>query len=150
MSITGKPGSKRYLNQEMHSISRRLRAEFDIIEFSEGAQSEVGGNVFVFLGKTSYAWKMFKHHVFVIKYGDMMGYIAKVTSKSMVTIPAKIMRKYGIKEGMRVKFIESETGILMIPIPKLEDLRGMDRQHAALIIEGIKELEAEHREEARE
>jgi len=93
---------------------------------------------------------MFKYHVFVIKYGDVVGYIAKVTSKSMVTIPAKIMRKYRIKEGMRVKFIESETGILMIPIPRLEDLRGMDRQHAALIIEGIRELEAEHREEARE
>jgi len=60
------------------------------------------------------------------------------------------MRKYRIKEGMRVKFIESETGILMIPIPKLEDLRGMDRQHAALIIEGIRELEVEHREEAKE
>ncbi len=68
----------------------------------------------------------------------------------MVTIPAKIMRKYGIKEGMRVKFIEGKTGILMIPIPKLEDLRGIDRQHAAIIINGIRELEAEHREEARE
>jgi len=79
-----------------------------------------------------------------------MGYIAKVTSKSMVTIPAKIMRKYGIEEGMRVKFIESETGILMIPIPKLENLRGIDRQHAAIIIKGIRELEAEHREEAKE
>ena len=78
-----------------------------------------------------------------------MGYITKVTSKSMVTIPAKIMRKYGIKEGMRVKFIECETGILMIPIPKLEDLRGIDRQHAAIIINGIRELEAEHRAEAR-
>lgn len=51
---------------------------------------------------------------------------------------------------MRVKFIESEAGILMIPIPKLEDLRGVGRQHAAIIIEGIRELEAEHREEAKE
>jgi bifunctional DNA-binding transcriptional regulator/antitoxin component of YhaV-PrlF toxin-antitoxin module len=39
-----------------------------------------------------------------------------------ITIPAKIMRKYGIREGMRVKFVESDAGILMIPIPKLEDL----------------------------
>ncbi|MGC9021334.1 MAG: AbrB/MazE/SpoVT family DNA-binding domain-containing protein [Candidatus Methanodesulfokora sp.] len=79
-----------------------------------------------------------------------MEHIAKVTSKSMVTIPAEIMRKYGIKEGMRVKFIETEAGILMIPIPKLEDLHGIDRQHASVIIEGIRELEAEHRKEARE
>lgn len=93
---------------------------------------------------------MFKYHVFIIKYGDLMSYTAKVTSKSMVTIPAKIMKKHGIKEGMRIKFIESETGILMIPIPRLEDLRGIDSQYAALIIEGIRELEAEHREETRE
>ncbi|MGC9104747.1 MAG: AbrB/MazE/SpoVT family DNA-binding domain-containing protein [Candidatus Methanodesulfokora sp.] len=79
-----------------------------------------------------------------------MEHIAKVTSKSMVTIPAEIMRKYGIKEGIRVKFIETEAGILMIPIPKLEDLHGIDRQHASVIIEGIRELEAEHRKEARE
>ena len=79
-----------------------------------------------------------------------MGYLAKVTSKSMVTIPADIMRKYGIKEGMRVKFIETEAGILMIPVPKLEDLRGIDRQHASAVIEGVRELEAEHRKEAEE
>ncbi|MGQ9543436.1 MAG: AbrB/MazE/SpoVT family DNA-binding domain-containing protein [Candidatus Bathyarchaeia archaeon] len=77
-----------------------------------------------------------------------MGYIAKVTSKSMVTIPVEIMRKYRIKEGMRVKFIETEAGILVIPIPSLEGLRGIDRQHANAITEGIRELEAEHRIEA--
>lgn len=79
-----------------------------------------------------------------------MGYIAKVTSKSMVTIPAEIMRKYGIKEGTRVKFIETENGIMMIPIPGLEGLRGIDSRHAAAVIEGIRELEAEHRKEAKE
>ncbi|MGQ9760228.1 MAG: AbrB/MazE/SpoVT family DNA-binding domain-containing protein, partial [Candidatus Methanomethylicaceae archaeon] len=76
------------------------------------------------------------------------GYIAKVTSKSMVTIPVEIMRKYGIKEGMRVKFIETEAGILVIPIPSLKDLRGIDHQDARAITEGIRELEAEHRREA--
>lgn len=77
-----------------------------------------------------------------------MGYIAKVTSKRMVTIPAKIMKKYGIKEGMKVEFVESKAGILMIPILRLEDLQGIDRRHAQLMIEAIKELEAEHRKEA--
>ncbi len=79
-----------------------------------------------------------------------MSYTAKVTSKNMVTIPAKLARKYGIKEGMKIKFVETEAGILMIPIPKLEDLWGVDRQHASLIIKAIKELEAERRKEARE
>ncbi|MEM3070809.1 MAG: AbrB/MazE/SpoVT family DNA-binding domain-containing protein [Candidatus Bathyarchaeia archaeon] len=79
-----------------------------------------------------------------------MGFLAKVTSKSMVTIPAEIMRKYGIKGGMRVKFVETEAGILMIPIPSLGDLRGIDRQYASEMIECVRELGAEHRREARE
>jgi bifunctional DNA-binding transcriptional regulator/antitoxin component of YhaV-PrlF toxin-antitoxin module len=79
-----------------------------------------------------------------------MGYLAKVTSKNMVTIPAKLMRRYGIKGGMRVKFIETEVGLLMIPIPSFEDLRGTDRLYAEEIIEGIRELETEHRREAKE
>lgn len=79
-----------------------------------------------------------------------MGYIAKVTSKSMVTIPVEIMRKYGIKEGMRLKFVETEAGILVIPIPRLEDLHGIDRRHAPIVVEGIRELEEEHRKEAEE
>jgi len=77
-----------------------------------------------------------------------MVHIAKVTSKRMITIPAKIMRKYNIREGMKVKFIEREDGILMVPIPNLEDLWGVDRKHTSIIIDAIKELEAEHREEA--
>jgi bifunctional DNA-binding transcriptional regulator/antitoxin component of YhaV-PrlF toxin-antitoxin module len=60
------------------------------------------------------------------------------------------MRKYGIKEGMKVKFIETESGILVIPIPKLEDLHGIDHRYASAVIEGIKELEEEHRKEAKE
>ncbi len=79
-----------------------------------------------------------------------MGFLAKVTSKSMVTIPAEIMRKYGIRSGMRVKFVETEAGILMIPIPSFKDLRGIDRQHASEIIKCVRELEAEHRREAKD
>ena len=81
---------------------------------------------------------------------SIMVYIAKVTSKRMVTIPAEIMRKYGIREGMKVKFIETEAGVLMIPIPKLESLFGIDRKYASILIKGIRELEAEHRREAKQ
>ena len=79
-----------------------------------------------------------------------MAYIAKVTSKNMITIPIKIVRKYGIKKGMRVKFIEGKNCIIMVPIPSLEDLRGIDRRYSQLIIDAIRELEAERRREARE
>lgn len=78
-----------------------------------------------------------------------MSYIATVTSKSMVTIPSEIRKKYKIKEGMKVKFVESPSGVLMIPIPQFDELRGIDRQHSDLLIQAIKELELEHREEAR-
>ena len=90
------------------------------------------------------------NHENKIFHGDIMRYLAKVTSKNMVTIPAKLMRKYGIKEGMKIKFVETEAGILMIPIPRLEDLWGIDRQHSSIMLEAIKELEAERRKEARE
>jgi len=55
------------------------------------------------------------------------------------------MRKYGIKEGTKIKLVEHGECILMIPIPSLEDLWGIDREHTPIIIEAIKELESEHR-----
>lgn len=75
---------------------------------------------------------------------------ATVTSKSMVTIPAKMMRKYGIKQGDKIDFIEQDVGILMLPKKKLIDYYGIDEAHADEIKRWIKELNEEHRREARE
>ena len=75
---------------------------------------------------------------------------ATVTSKSMVTIPAKIMRKYGIKQGDKVDFVEQDVGILMLPKKRLIDYYGIDEAHADEIKRWIKELDEEHRREARE
>jgi AbrB family looped-hinge helix DNA binding protein len=74
---------------------------------------------------------------------------ATVTSKSMVNIPARIRRKYGFNKGTKVLFVEQDGSVLMIPLMSLREMRGLGRDHAEQIIEGIKELEAEHREEAR-
>ena len=79
-----------------------------------------------------------------------MGQVATVTSKSMVNIPAKIRRKYSIKEGAQVLFIESETGVKLIPLPPISELFGLDRARKDLLLEGIRELEREHRREASE
>ena len=79
-----------------------------------------------------------------------MGQVATVTSKSMVNIPAKIRRKYGIKEGAKVLFVESETGVKLIPLPPISELFGLDRARKDLLLEGIRELEREHRREASE
>ena len=74
---------------------------------------------------------------------------ATVTSKSMVTIPARIRRKYGIKEGMKVKFVELDGAVLMIPLMSLRRLRGIDKEHTEDLREAIRELNAEHRREAK-
>ena len=78
-----------------------------------------------------------------------MGQVATVTSKSMVTIPAKIRSKYGIKEGSKVEFVENEDGILFVPLKTLHELRGALKDHEKAVKQGIRELNREHREEAR-
>jgi AbrB family looped-hinge helix DNA binding protein len=50
----------------------------------------------------------------------MISDTATVTSKSMVNIPAKIRRKYKIKAGTRIVFLENEKGgIELISVPPL-------------------------------
>jgi AbrB family looped-hinge helix DNA binding protein len=73
---------------------------------------------------------------------------ATVTSKSMVTIPVKIRQKYGIKEGMKVEFVELEDAVLMIPLRSLKELKGVDKAHETALKEAIRELNEEHRKEA--
>lgn len=75
---------------------------------------------------------------------------ATVTSKSMVTIPAKIRQKYNIKEGMKVEFVELGEAVLMVPLRNLKQLRGVDKAHEKAVREGIRELNEEHRLEASE
>ncbi|MEM3048954.1 MAG: AbrB/MazE/SpoVT family DNA-binding domain-containing protein [Candidatus Bathyarchaeia archaeon] len=77
-----------------------------------------------------------------------MAETATVTSKCMVTIPAKIRRKYRIREGMKVEFIELEEAVLMMPLRSLKELKGVDRKHEEALREAIRELNKEHRMEA--
>ncbi len=79
-----------------------------------------------------------------------MASVATVTSKSMVTIPSSIRRKYSIKEGDKVQFVEVEGALMMIPVKSLSEMHGMFREHAKALKEGIRELNREHRLEARE
>jgi len=77
-----------------------------------------------------------------------MGEVATVTSKSMVTIPSAIRKKYGLHQGSKVKFVEMEEGLMVVPLKSLKEMRGIDKARAAIIIEGVKELSRERREEA--
>ncbi|MDH2899416.1 MAG: AbrB/MazE/SpoVT family DNA-binding domain-containing protein [archaeon] len=79
----------------------------------------------------------------------MLSETATVTSKSMVNIPAKIRKKYLIREGTKIIFIENENGTLeLIPVPPLSELFGVDRVHRDVLIAGIRELHSERRREA--
>jgi bifunctional DNA-binding transcriptional regulator/antitoxin component of YhaV-PrlF toxin-antitoxin module len=73
-----------------------------------------------------------------------------MTSKSMVTIPADMKRKYGFTEGGKVTFIEQDVGILIVPKKNLIDYYGIDEAHAEELKQAIRELDGEHRREARE
>jgi AbrB family looped-hinge helix DNA binding protein len=75
---------------------------------------------------------------------------ATVTSKSMINIPASIRKKYGIKEGDKVVFFETDQGPVLLRVPPLNELFGSGRVHRDKLIRAVRELEAEHRREAAE
>lgn len=79
----------------------------------------------------------------------MLTETATVTSKSMVNIPAKIRKKYSIREGTKIVFVENEEGKLeMIPVPPLSELFGIDKKNMDVLAQAVRELEKEHRREA--
>jgi AbrB family looped-hinge helix DNA binding protein len=80
---------------------------------------------------------------------ENMGQTATVTSKSMVTIPSKIRKKYSLRQGSKVEFVEVDGGLFLVPVKTLRELRGAGKENAGALISGIKELEREHRKEAR-
>ncbi len=75
---------------------------------------------------------------------------ATVTSKSMVNIPAYIRKKYGIKEGDKLAFVETGEGLVLVRIPPLTEILGSGKKDREKLIRAIRELETEHRQEALE
>ncbi len=49
-----------------------------------------------------------------------------VTRKGQVTVPIALRRKYGIEEGMKMIIEDSSQGIILKPVPKIEDIVGAD------------------------
>jgi len=58
-----------------------------------------------------------------------MANIVKVTRRGQTTIPAEIREKFEIKEGDELIVVATEKGILFKPIPKLEDMAGIDAEY---------------------
>ena len=50
--------------------------------------------------------------------------VAYVTSKGQLVIPARLRRKYGIKPGTKVRFIEGELEIIFQPLTR-DYIRGI-------------------------
>ena len=49
-----------------------------------------------------------------------------VTRKGQITIPVELRKKYGIRVGMKVEVLDAPTGLMLRPIPRMEDLAGVD------------------------
>ena len=78
-----------------------------------------------------------------------MGQVATITSKSMVTIPSKIRKKYHLVQGGKVEFVEVEEGLLLVPLKSLRELRGSGKAKSKALLSAVRELDREHRDEAR-
>ncbi len=50
-----------------------------------------------------------------------------VTRKGQVTIPVEFRKKYGIREGMKVEVTDAHTGLMLRPVPEMNDWAGADK-----------------------
>jgi bifunctional DNA-binding transcriptional regulator/antitoxin component of YhaV-PrlF toxin-antitoxin module len=74
---------------------------------------------------------------------------ATITSKKMVTVPARIMKKYGLVQGQKVRFVEGDGSILLVPVANLSGLFGLGREHSEELVDAVRELDEEHSKEGR-
>jgi AbrB family looped-hinge helix DNA binding protein len=77
-----------------------------------------------------------------------------VTSKGQLVVPSKIRRKYGIKEGTRVNFVEEGDRIIFQPVTSeyIDSFCGIFKQkpgEKSVVQEHLEERRAEHEKENR-
>lgn len=78
-----------------------------------------------------------------------MSYLATVSKKGLMTIPSEVRRKFGLKDGDKVRIIEQGGLIVIVPLTDIKTLHGIGAEHKEKLLKGIKELEEEHDEEAK-
>lgn len=77
---------------------------------------------------------------------------ATVTSKGQLVIPIRLRRRYGIKAGTRVRFIEKGKEIILQPLTPayIRSLRGLLKDYPSLTRELLEERARDkEREEAK-
>jgi len=67
----------------------------------------------------------------------------------MVTIPSRFRKKLGLRQGSKVEFVEVEDGLLVIPLKGLDKLRGAGKDKKNTLLAAVRELDIEHRVEAK-
>ena len=77
-----------------------------------------------------------------------MSYLATISKKGLMTIPSEVRRKYGLKDGDKIRIIDQGGLLVMVPLTDIKALYGLGAQHKEKLLAGIKELEEEHDEEA--
>jgi AbrB family looped-hinge helix DNA binding protein len=73
-----------------------------------------------------------------------------VTEKGTITIPVEVRRKLGLSKGSEVDFVETEQGVLIVPVVPFEQMKGVDRSKKKVILQMIKEIQRERAKEADE
>jgi len=66
---------------------------------------------------------------------------AAVTSKGQLVVPARLRRRYGIKPGTKIRFIERPDGILFQPVTPeyIRSICGMLRSETSVTDELLRE-----------
>lgn len=66
---------------------------------------------------------------------------ARVTSKGQLVVPARLRRKYGIKPGTQIRFIERENEIIFQPVTReyIRSVCGMLKSATSVTQELLKE-----------
>ena len=74
---------------------------------------------------------------------------AIVTSKGQLVVPARIRRKFGIKQGTQVRFIERGGEIVLQPVTKefIRGLQGLLRDDGPATPDLLRERASEKRRE---
>ncbi|MEM4339368.1 MAG: AbrB/MazE/SpoVT family DNA-binding domain-containing protein [Candidatus Nitrosocaldus sp.] len=67
-------------------------------------------------------------------------YIHTVTKLGTISIPVPLRRKYGITKGSKMKFIDGEDGIRLIPLVSLRNMFGIDEDNREVVMRILKEM----------
>lgn len=70
-----------------------------------------------------------------------LGRIGTIGKQSKLTIPSEIRKKYGLRYGGKVEFVEASEGITLVPLISLKELRVVAKEHYVSIVSRIEKLE---------